>query len=65
MEDGNETKNKVRYNLGVHVIPSSTTLNVDITPATYWVVNADNIVSHNVAAGGSHQGNIRSLRKRC
>ncbi|XP_066933159.1 fibrocystin-L-like [Clytia hemisphaerica] len=56
MEDGIETGNVVRYNLAVFVKPSSSTLNVDITPAAYWVTNADNTVSHNAAAGGSHQG---------
>ena len=56
MEDGIETGNIVRYNLGILVTPSSSTLNVDITPAAYWVVNANNTVSHNAAAGGSHFG---------
>ena len=56
MENGIETGNVVRRNLGVFVKPSSSTLNVDITPATYWVTNANNIVSDNAAAGGSHFG---------
>ena len=56
MEDGIETGNVVRYNLAVWVKPSSSTLNVDITPASYWVTNANNTVSHNAAAGGSHFG---------
>jgi len=56
MEDGIETGNIVRYNLAVHVVPSSSGLNVDITPASYWVTNANNTVSHNAAAGGSHFG---------
>jgi len=36
MEDGIETGNFVRYNLAILVKPSSSTLNVDITPAAYW-----------------------------
>ena len=56
MEDGIETGNIVQYNLAVFVKPSSSTLNVDITPAAYWVTNADNTVRHNAAAGGSHFG---------
>eukprot|EP00794_Sanderia_malayensis_P001203 gene1203-576_t len=56
MENGIETGNFVRYNLGIFVKPSSSTLNVDVTPATYWVTNANNTVSHNAAAGGSHFG---------
>lgn len=56
MEDGIETGNVVMYNLGVFVIASSSALNVDITPATFWVTNANNTVSHNAAAGGSHFG---------
>ena len=56
MEDGIETGNVIEYNLGIFVIASSSALNVDITPATYWVTNANNTVRHNAAAGGSHFG---------
>lgn len=56
MEDGIETGNVVEFNLGIFVIASSSALNVDITPATYWVTNANNTVRHNAAAGGSHFG---------
>ncbi len=56
MEDGIETGNTVEYNLGIFVIASSSALNVDITPATFWVTNANNTVRHNAAAGGSHFG---------
>ena len=56
MEDGIETGNVVEYNLGIFVTSSSSALNVDITPATYWVTNANNTVRHNHAAGGSHFG---------
>ncbi|XP_065660201.1 fibrocystin-L isoform X2 [Hydra vulgaris] len=56
MEDGIEVGNVIRYNLAIFVKPSSSTLNVDVTPAAYWVTNANNTVSHNAAAGGSHLG---------
>nr|XP_047143668.1 fibrocystin-L-like isoform X2 [Hydra vulgaris] len=56
MEDGIEVGNVIQYNLAIFVKPSSSTLNVDITPAAYWVTNANNTVSHNAAAGGSHLG---------
>ena len=55
-EDGNEQYNTVQGNLGVFVRASSSLLNVDITPATFWVVNANNIIRHNAAAGGTHFG---------
>ncbi len=55
-EDGNEQQNTVQGNLGVFVRASSSLLNVDITPATYWVVNANNIIRKNAAAGGTHFG---------
>lgn len=56
MEDGNEQFNTVQDNLGVFVRSSTSHLNVDITPATFWVVNANNIVRRNAAAGGTHFG---------
>ena len=56
MEDGIETGNFIQYNLVLFVKPSSSTLNVDITPASIWVTNANNTVSHNAVAGGSHFG---------
>ena len=56
MEDGIETGNAIQYNLGIFVTSSTSTLNVDVTPASYWVTNANNTVRHNVAAGGSHFG---------
>ncbi|XP_071488092.1 fibrocystin-L-like [Diadema antillarum] len=56
LEDGIETKNIIQYNLAVFVRPSSSLLNVDVTPAAFWVTNADNYIRHNAAAGGSHFG---------
>ena len=56
LEDGNEQFNVIRGNLGVFIRASSSLLNVDITPATFWIVNANNNVTGNAAAGGTHFG---------
>ena len=56
LEDGIEQNNIIQDNLGVFVRASSSLLNVDITPATFWVVNPNNIVRRNAAAGGTHFG---------
>ncbi|XP_072027284.1 LOW QUALITY PROTEIN: fibrocystin-L-like [Amphiura filiformis] len=56
LEDGIETKNIIQYNLAIFVRSSNSLLNVDVTPAAYWITNADNYVRHNAAAGGSHFG---------
>ena len=56
LEDGIEENNIIQDNLGIFVRASSSLLNVDITPATFWIVNPNNIVRRNVAAGGSHFG---------
>ncbi|XP_068250285.1 fibrocystin-L-like [Palaemon carinicauda] len=55
-EDGIEQNNVIQYNLAVYTRSSSSLLNVDITPSSYWVVNPNNIVRHNAAAGGTHFG---------
>ena len=56
MEDGNEQNNTLQDNLAVFIKSSSSLLNVDITPAGFWIVNANNIVRRNAAAGGTHFG---------
>ena len=56
LEDGIEQGNIIQDNLGVFVKASSSLLNVDITPATFWVVNPNNTLRRNAAAGGSHFG---------
>ncbi|XP_048585401.1 fibrocystin-L isoform X2 [Nematostella vectensis] len=56
IEDGAETGNTLQYNLGVFVTSSSSLLNTDVTPATFWITNPNNTVRHNAAAGGSHFG---------
>ena len=56
LEDGIEENNIIQDNLGIFVRASSSLLNVDITPAVYWIVNPNNIVRRNAAAGGTHFG---------
>jgi hypothetical protein len=56
LEDGIETGNTIQYNLAVFVRESSSLLNDDITPASYWVTNPNNTIQHNAAAGGTHFG---------
>ena len=56
LEDGIETGNTIQYNLAVFVRDSSSLLNDDVTPASYWVTNPNNTIQHNAAAGGSHFG---------
>ncbi|WAR05573.1 PKHL1-like protein, partial [Mya arenaria] len=56
LEDGIETNNTIQYNLAVFVRESSSLLNDDVTPASFWVTNPNNIIQHNAAAGGSHFG---------
>ena len=56
LEDGIEQHNIIQKNLGVFIRASSSLLNVDITPATFWIVNPNNIVRNNAAAGGTHFG---------
>ena len=56
LEDGIEQNNIIQDNLGIFVRASSSLLNVDITPAVFWMVNPNNIVRRNAAAGGTHFG---------
>ncbi|KAK4312053.1 hypothetical protein Pmani_016482 [Petrolisthes manimaculis] len=55
-EDGNEQHNVIQYNLAIYTRSSASLLNVDVTPSSYWLVNPNNIVQHNAAAGGTHFG---------
>ena len=56
LEDGIEQNNMIQDNLGIFVRASSSLLNVDITPAVFWMVNPSNTVRRNAAAGGTHFG---------
>ena len=46
----------MEYNLAVFVRASSSLLNDDLTPATFWITHPTNYVNHNHAAGGTHFG---------
>ena len=54
IEDGIETKNTITGNLVANTRQSFALLNVDQTPASYWIVNPDNYVERNIAAGSTH-----------
>ena len=56
LSDGIETKNVITGNLGASTRPSYASLNVDQTPATFWISHPDNYVEGNVAAGSTHYG---------
>ena len=56
VEDGVETRNVITNNLGANTRPLFVGLATDASPATYWLVNGDNYVDGNIAAGSSHSG---------
>eukprot|EP00957_Ditylum_brightwellii_P027615 2087692-Ditylum_brightwellii.AAC.1 len=68
LEEGNEVKNIIQYNLGVgskKISPSLALLQSDFNlspgdrfpgPATYWVSNPDNDIRHNIAVGSEGSG---------
>uniref|UniRef100_H2YQB4 Polycystic kidney and hepatic disease 1 (autosomal recessive)-like 1 n=1 Tax=Ciona savignyi TaxID=51511 RepID=H2YQB4_CIOSA len=56
IEDGIETQNVIQYNLAVFVKPSTSSSDDDITPASCWVTNPNNVIRHNHAVGGTHFG---------
>ena len=55
-QDGTERFNIMRYNLVMVVRPIWSLLLVDQSPAAFWIVNPENYVYGNVAAGSSHYG---------
>ena len=65
VEDGVETKNVITGNLGANTRELFVGLTSDATPSTYWLVNGDNYVERNIAAGSSHYGFwVRPRRRR-
>ena len=56
LEDGIEEHNRFYRNVAVFVKSSTSLQNDDITPAAYWVTNANNDYIENRAAGGTHFG---------
>ena len=56
VEDGLETKNIITGNLAALTRELFVGLGTDATPSSYWLVNGDNYVANNIAAGSSHYG---------
>ena len=56
VEDGLETKNVITDNFGANTRQLFVGLTTDATPSTYWLVNGDNYVERNIAAGSTHYG---------
>ena len=51
---GVETKNVVKGNLVIGTRACYSCLVSDLTPSSYWIVNGDNYIEHNIAAGSTH-----------
>ena len=64
IEDGIETNNLIEDNLGISTIQIWTLINTDVTAATYWITNPNNIVRRNRAAGGDWFGFWYKLENR-
>ena len=56
IEDGVEEDNILQYNLAIMTKKSSSLLNVDAIPSSFWITNANNIFRHNHVAGSTHFG---------
>ena len=56
IEDGIETNNLFEDNLVISTIQIWTLINTDVTAASYWITNPNNIVRRNRAAGGDWFG---------
>ena len=56
IEDGIETNNLLEDNLGISTIQIWTLINTDVTAATFWITNPNNIIRRNRAAGGDWFG---------
>ena len=56
VEDGLESKNQITGNLAACTRELFVGLSTDATPASYWLVNGDNYVDSNIAAGSTHYG---------
>ena len=64
IEDGIETNNLLEENLGISTIQIWTLINTDVTAATFWITNPNNIVRRNRAAGGDWFGFWYQLENR-
>ena len=64
LEDGVETNNLLEDNLGISTIQIWTLINTDVTAATFWITNPNNIIRRNRAAGGDWFGFWYQLENR-
>ena len=64
LEDGVETNNVLEDNLGISTIQIWTLINTDVTAATFWITNPNNIIRRNRAAGGDWFGFWYQLENR-
>lgn len=56
IEDGIESQNTIKHNLGINTLRSYALLNFDQTPATFWITNPSNYIIGNHAAGSQSYG---------
>ncbi|KAL5019598.1 hypothetical protein ScPMuIL_002490 [Solemya velum] len=63
VEDGTETGNSFLQNLVIFVHPSTSLLNVDITPPAFWITNPNNVYNRNAVSGSTHYGFWYNLGK--
>ena len=56
IEDGIESQNRIEGNLAVSTRPSSSLLDTDTTPASFWITNPSNTFVNNAAAGSARYG---------
>ena len=56
LQDGVETGNLIDGNLAILTRASNALLNVDTTPASFWITNPNNTVRNNRAAGSAGVG---------
>ena len=56
LQDGVETGNLIDGNLAILTRASNALLNVDTTPASFWITNPNNTVRNNRATGSAAYG---------
>ena len=56
LEDGVEVENVISNNLAVLTRASLALLSTDATPASFWITNANNVITGNAAAGAQNYG---------
>lgn len=56
IEDAIETKNLIENNIAFLTQRSGSLLNTDMTPASFWITNPDNIFRGNHATGSDRYG---------